>query len=45
MRLAMHRNDPTFLAAKVAARNGAANIDTELYNRLSDKKNWYLPLE
>jgi len=45
MRLALHRNDPMFLAAKVAARNGAANIDTELLNRLADKKNWYLPLE
>lgn len=43
MRLALHRNNPTFLAAKVAARNGAT--DTDLYTRLSDKKNWYLPLE
>ncbi len=45
MRLAMHRNDPTFLAAKVAARRGTANVDASLYARLSDKKNWYLPLE
>lgn len=45
MRLAMHRNDPTFLAAKVARRNGAANVDTKLYTRLSTKNNWYLPLE
>ena len=45
MRLAKHRNDPTFLAAKVAARNGAAHTDADLYARLSDVKNWYLPLE
>lgn len=42
-RMALHRNNPAFLAAKVAARNGTT--DTELYTRLSDKKNWYLPLE
>jgi len=45
MRLAMHRNDPTFLAAKVAGRNGAANFDNKLYTRLTTKSNWYLPLE
>lgn len=45
MRLSLHRDDPTFLAAKVARRNGAANVDDALYTKLSDKKNWYLPLE
>lgn len=45
MRLAIHRDDPTFLAAKVAARNGKDKVNTELYNRLCDKKNWFLPLE
>lgn len=45
MRLALHRGDPTFLADKVARRNGAANFDAALYARLSDPKNWYLPLQ
>lgn len=45
MRLSMHRNDPTFLADKVARRNGAAKFDAALFSKLSDKKNWYLPLE
>lgn len=45
MRLSLHRNDPTFLADKVARRNGAANFDAALFAKLSEKKNWYLPLE
>ena len=45
MRLAIHRDDPTFLAQKVAQRNGKANFNTTLFTKLSDKKNWYLPLE
>ena len=45
MRLSLHRDDPTFLAQKVAGRNGKANIDTALFTKLSDKKNWYLPLQ
>ena len=45
IRLSMHRNDPTFLARKVAGRNGADNFDSNLFNYLSDNKNWYLPLE
>lgn len=45
MRLSLHRNDPTFLARKVAMRNGANSFDADLFERLSDKKNWYLPLE
>ncbi len=45
MRLSLHRNDPTFLARKVATRNGASSFDADLFERLSDKKNWYLPLE
>lgn len=45
MRLSLHRNDPTFLARKVASRNGASSFDADLFERLSDKKNWYLPLE
>lgn len=45
MRLSMHRNDPSFLARKVASRNGAGQFDDALYTRLLDKQNWYLPLE
>lgn len=45
MRLSMHRGDPTFLADKVASRNGAANRDEDLFSLLSDQKKWYLPLE
>ena len=45
MRLSLHRNDPTFLARKVAMRNGASSFDADLFERLSDENNWYLPLE
>lgn len=45
MRLSRHRDDPTFLARKVAMRNGAAAFNADLFARLSDQKNWYLPLE
>lgn len=45
MRLSLHRGDPTFLADKVARRNGSANFDASLFTRLSDPKNWYLSLE
>ena len=43
MRLALRRNDPAFLARKVAARRGAANFDNALFSLLSDKSKWYLP--
>lgn len=45
MRIALRRNDPTFLAQKVAGRNGSANFDNSLYNLLTEKSNWYLPLK
>jgi hypothetical protein len=45
MRLSRHRNDPTFLADKVARRNGSNNFDEALYNFLSKEENWYLPIE
>lgn len=45
MRLSQHRNDPTFLASKVAGRGGQSNFDNTLFQKLSDTKNWYLPLE
>ena len=45
MRISLHRNDPTYLAQKIATRNGKTNFNQTLYNKLSDTKNWYLPLE
>lgn len=45
MRIAMHRNDPSFLATKVASRDGADHFNSALYSKLSDNKNWYLPLQ
>ena len=45
MRVAMRREDPTFLAEKVARRNGEeAERDDVLYNKLNDPTyyNWYL---
>ena len=42
-RVALRRNDPTYLAKRVAMRNGT--MDMTLYNFLSaSPKNWYLPL-
>ncbi|MBR6196011.1 MAG: RagB/SusD family nutrient uptake outer membrane protein [Bacteroidaceae bacterium] len=43
MRISMHRNDPTFLADKIARRNGT--FDQKLFNYLKDQKNWYLPIK
>jgi len=43
MRVSMHRNDPTYLAGKVARRDGTLN--ETLYNYLKDQKNWYLPIK
>lgn len=43
MRIARHKGSPSFLAAKVANRDGFT--DQALYQLLSDEKNWYLPLE
>jgi len=45
MRIAQRRGDPTFLARKVANRNGSANFNQELYTLLSDESKWYLPLK
>ena len=45
MRLSLHRGDPSYLAGKVARRNGTAHYDAALYTLLSESKNWYLPLE
>lgn len=41
MRISQHRNEPTFLAKKVAAKH--ASNKEYFQNLLSDKKNWFLP--
>ncbi|MGN1263753.1 MAG: hypothetical protein ACI4TW_06920 [Prevotella sp.] len=40
MRVALRRNDASYLARPVSLRNGEA--DGELYNKLMNKDNWYL---
>ncbi|MBW8331150.1 MAG: RagB/SusD family nutrient uptake outer membrane protein [Prolixibacteraceae bacterium] len=45
VRIATRRNDPSYLAEKVAAKfAGTANYDI-IYNRLLDPTNWYLPFK
>lgn len=45
VRFAERRNDPDFLAKRVASRKGKEEFDTELYSKLLDKANWYLPFK
>lgn len=45
VRMAMHRNDTEWLAARVARRAGSANENAVLKQKLSDRKNWFLPLK
>ena len=40
-RVAIRRNDPSFLASRVAKRKGT--MDMNMYNILLNQKNWYLP--
>ena len=42
MRVALRRNDPAFLADRVARRNG--DLDDALKQKLMQQTNWYLPL-
>lgn len=44
MRVSKYRNSPAFLAEKVSAKFQGAQ-QSAVYNRLLDKKNWYLPVE
>ena len=44
-RIALRRDDTDFLARKIAGRAGNDSFNTELYGRLSDRSNWYLPLD
>ena len=41
MRIALRRNDPSFLAARVAAKH--VNDYNRVYGLLMDKNNWFLP--
>ena len=41
MRVAMRRNDPAYLADPVSKRCGT--VDTDLRQKLMERKNWYLP--
>lgn len=51
IRITMHRNDAyhtnnnAFLANKIAGRRGSANFNQDLYDKLMDQSNWYLPLK
>jgi hypothetical protein len=46
MRYALRHNDPSYLAKKVAYRSTDATYSIpDLYNRLLDTSNWYLPLK
>lgn len=45
MRVARHRNDPAYLADKVAAKFGDEQKREEVRSRLMDMNNWYLPLK
>lgn len=42
MRLSNHRNDPEFLAKKVAAKH---NNDNTIFVKLKDRNNWFLPIK
>lgn len=42
MRMAMRKNDPSYLAERVSKRHGEESIDTRLYSVLMDQRNWYL---
>jgi hypothetical protein len=45
MRIARHRNDPAYLAEKVAAKFSDEQKREEVKTRLMDMDNWYLPLK
>ncbi|MCM1107756.1 MAG: RagB/SusD family nutrient uptake outer membrane protein [Clostridium sp.] len=42
MRVALRRNDPSYLAKAVSRRAGAEKPDAKLEGLLSDKRNWYM---
>jgi len=38
-------NNNDYLAGKIAVRKGAAYFNNDLYEKLKDPSNWYLPLK
>lgn len=44
MRVAIRRDDNSYLADPISKRNGKDNPDSELKEKLMDRNNWYLPL-
>jgi starch-binding outer membrane protein, SusD/RagB family len=42
MRFSLRRNSPDYLASKVAERSGTRDVN--LYNKLLNMENWYLPI-
>jgi hypothetical protein len=45
VRIARHRNDPAYLAEKVAAKFSDEEKRIAVQNHLMDMNNWYLPLK
>lgn len=45
IRVAERRNDPAYLADKVAAKFEGTSMYNEVHGRLMDPANWYLPFE
>jgi len=45
MRIARRRNDPSWLASKVAAKFSDPSQAEAIRNKLSRQENWYLPME
>jgi len=43
LRIAIRRDDPEYLASRIADRSGSRN--EVLYNKLMERRNWFLPLE
>ena len=44
MRISFSRRDPAFLAGRVARRDSPGQPDARLLQKLSDERNWYLPM-
>lgn len=46
LRISMRRNDNgAYLARKIAGRNGTSKYNQDLYDKLTIRENWYLPLK
>jgi hypothetical protein len=44
MRIARRRNDPSYLANKVAAKYEDQTKANQIWNLLMNEENWYLPV-